>query len=89
MNGFVSLISLSVLSMLLFLLYIISMSSTQYNVQLFVVFLKLDINIVTDLAILQIRTPLHNGRVRIPAFPTQRFSEYMGQRNINSLLPNG
>jgi hypothetical protein len=31
---------------------------------------------------------LLNGRVRIPAFPTQRFSEYTGQRNINPLLRN-
>jgi hypothetical protein len=30
-----------------------------------------------------------NGRVRISALPTQRFSEYTGQRNINPLLPNG
>jgi hypothetical protein len=31
---------------------------------------------------------LLNGRVRIPAFPTQRSSEYTGHRNINPLLRN-
>jgi hypothetical protein len=33
-------------------------------------------------------TLLRNGQVRIPAFPTQWFSEYTGQRNINPLLRN-
>jgi hypothetical protein len=31
---------------------------------------------------------LLNGRVRISALPTQRFSEYTEQRNINPLLRN-
>jgi hypothetical protein len=44
--------------------------------------------IVTDLTVLQIWTLLLNGRVRISAFPTQRFSEYTGHRNINPLLRN-
>jgi hypothetical protein len=46
------------------------------------------VDIVTDLTVLQIWTLLINGRVRISAFPTQRFSDYTGQRNINPLLRN-
>jgi hypothetical protein len=45
-------------------------------------------NIVTDFTIFQIWTQLFNGRLRIPAFPAQRFSEYTRQRNINPLLRN-
>jgi hypothetical protein len=37
-------------------------------------------DIVTDFTILQIWTLLVNGRVRIRAFPTQRFSKYKRQR---------
>jgi hypothetical protein len=44
--------------------------------------------IMTDLTVLEIWTLLLNGRVRIPAFPTQWFPEYTGQRNINPLLRN-
>jgi hypothetical protein len=43
---------------------------------------------IFDLTVLQMRTLLLNGRVRISAFPTQRFSEYTGQRNMNPFLRN-
>jgi hypothetical protein len=43
---------------------------------------------VTDLTVLQIWTLLLNGRVRISSLPTQRFSDYTGQRNINPLPRN-
>jgi hypothetical protein len=48
----------------------------------------MSIYIATDLTVLQIWTLLLNGRVRISVLPTQRFSEYTGQRNINPLLRN-
>jgi hypothetical protein len=43
---------------------------------------RIDKHIVTDIMILQIWTLLVYGRVRIPSFPTQRFSEYTRQTSI-------